>query len=414
MIEKTKKKLLSKKSIIGIIGLGYVGLPLAEAFSKKFKVIGFDINERRIKELKNGIDKNLVKKINKRFNKKLFFSQSIIDLKACDFLIITVPTPINKNKVPDLKLLNRAIHDIIKLDLKNKIIILESTIYPTLSQYYIDLISKKTKLKLNTDFIFAFSPERINPGDSLHRINNIDKIVSAPTKKSSLLIKSLYKNIIKKVHTSEKLEESEMAKIIENSQRDINIAFINEVVMICNKLNIDPSKVLKLASTKWNFLKFSPGLVGGHCIGVDPYYLTHKLKSIKYNPKVILSGRSINENYHKYIINFINSIKRIKKNSKFLILGGSYKEDCNDLRNSKSLELYDIIKSKTKAFIYDPYIKKFKNYNFIRKPIKNEYDFVLITLHHKQFYKNNKFNFMSCIKKNGLIYDIKKAKFIKK
>ena len=196
MIEKTKKKLLSKKSIIGIIGLGYVGLPLAEAFSKKFKVIGFDINERRIKELKNGIDKNLVKKINKRFNKKLFFSQSILDLKSCDFLIITVPTPINKNKVPDLKLLNRAIHDIIKLDLKNKIIILESTIYPTLSQHYIDLISKKTKLKLNTDFIFAFSPERINPGDSLHRINNIDKIVSASTKKSSLLVKSLYKNII--------------------------------------------------------------------------------------------------------------------------------------------------------------------------------------------------------------------------
>ena len=414
MIEKIKKKLLSKKSIIGIVGLGYVGLPLAESFSKKFRVIGFDINDLRIKELKKGIDKNLVKNKKKKFSKNLYFSNSLFDLKKCDFLIITVPTPVKKNKVPDLKLLNKAIYDLIGLGLKNKIIILESTIYPTLSQYYINLISKKTKLKLNTDFIFAFSPERINPGDSLNRINNIDKIVSAPTKKSSSLIKILYQNIIKKVHTSEKLEESEMAKIIENTQRDINISFINEVVMICNKLKIDSSKVLKLASTKWNFLKFTPGLVGGHCIGVDPYYLTHKLKSINYKPKVILSGRSINENYHKYVINFINSKKIIKRNSKFLILGGSYKEDCNDLRNSKSLDLYNYIKNKTKVFIYDPYIKKYQNYNFIKKPLKNEYDFVLITVHHKQFYKKNKFNFKYCIKKDGLIYDIKKAKFIKK
>ena len=414
MIEKIKKKLLSKKSIIGIVGLGYVGLPLAESFSKKFRVIGFDINDLRIKELKKGIDKNLVKNKKKKFSKNLYFSNSLFDLKKCDFLIITVPTPVKKNKVPDLKLLNKAIYDLIGLGLKNKIIILESTIYPTLSQYYINLISKKTKLKLNTDFIFAFSPERINPGDSLNRINNIDKIVSAPTKKSSSLIKILYQNIIKKVHTSEKLEESEMAKIIENTQRDINISFINEVVMICNKLKIDSSQVLKLASTKWNFLKFTPGLVGGHCIGVDPYYLTHKLKSINYKPKVILSGRSINENYHKYVINFINSKKIIKRNSKFLILGGSYKEDCNDLRNSKSLDLYNYIKNKTKVFIYDPYIKKYQNYNFIKKPLKNEYDFVLITVHHKQFYKKNKFNFKYCIKKDGLIYDIKKAKFIKK
>ena len=387
---------------------------MAESFSKKFKVIGFDINDLRIKELKKGIDKNLVKNKKKKFSKNLFFSDSFFDLKKCDFLIITVPTPVKKNKVPDLKQLNKAVHDLIGLGLKNKIIILESTIYPTLSQHYINLISKKTKLKLNTDFIFAFSPERINPGDSLKRINNIDKIVSAPTKKSSSLIKILYQNIIKKVHTSERLEESEMAKIIENTQRDINISFINEVVMICNKLKIDSSQVLKLASTKWNFLKFTPGLVGGHCIGVDPYYLTHKLKSINYNPKVILSGRSINENYHKYVINFINSKKIIKRNSKFLILGGSYKEDCNDLRNSKSLDLYNSIKNKTKVFIYDPYIKKYKNYNFIKKPLKNEYDFVLITVHHKQFYKKNNFNFKYCIKKDGLIYDIKKAKFIKK
>ena len=214
MIEKIKKKLFSKKSIIGIIGLGYVGLPLAESFSKIFKVIGFDINKSRIKDLKNGIDKNLVKNKKKKFNKKLLFTNSIIDLISCDFLIITVPTPVNKKKIPDLKLLNKAISDLIKLNLKNKVIILESTIYPTLSQYYINLISKKTKLKLNTDFIFAYSPERINPGDSLNRINNIDKIVSAPTKKSSVLIKSLYENIIKKVHTSEKLEESEMAKLL--------------------------------------------------------------------------------------------------------------------------------------------------------------------------------------------------------
>ena len=328
-------------------------------------------------------------------------------------MIITVPTPVNKNKTPDLKFLNKAINDLISLGLKEKIIILESTIYPTLSQHYIDLIIKKTNLRLNSDFIFAFSPERINPGDTLNQIHNIDKIVSTSTNKSSNLIKNLYENIIKKVHTSEKLEESEMAKIIENAQRDINIAFINEIVMICNKLKIDSSKVLKLASTKWNFLKFTPGLVGGHCIGVDPYYLTYKLNSINYKPKVILSGRSINENYHKYIINFINSVKEIKKNSKFLILGGTYKEDCNDLRNSKSLELYDFLSKKTNVFIYDPNIKNKDDYKFIKKPLKNEYDFVLVTINHKQFYKNNRFNFMSCVKKDGLIYDIKKAKFIK-
>ena len=413
MIDKLKNKLLSKKVEIGILGLGYVGLPLAESFSKKFKVVGFDINKKRINDLKKGYDENLIQKKRKYFSKNLLFTFNVEDLKKCDFLIITVPTPVKKNKIPDLSFLNKAIKDLTNINLKHKIIILESTIYPTLSQHYIDKISKKTKLIPNIDFVFAFSPERINPGDSLNQINNIDKIVSAPTKKASLVIQRLYQNIIKNVHVSTKLEESEMAKIIENTQRDINIAFINEVVMICNKLKIDADKVLKLASTKWNFLQFTPGLVGGHCIGVDPYYLTYKLKSIKYNPKVILSGRSLNENYHKYIINFLNSVKKIKKNSKFLILGGSYKEDCNDLRNSKSLELYNVLKKKTNVFIYDPNIKNKNNYRFIKKPLKHEYDFVLVTVHHKQFYKKGRFNFINCVKEGGLIYDVKKAKFIK-
>ena len=324
-----------------------------------------------------------------------------------------MPTPVKKNKVPDLTFLNKAFETLIKLDLREKVIILESTIYPTLSQHYINFISNKTKLKLNSDFIFAYSPERINPGDTLNQINNIDKIVSATSERAANLVMNLYKNIIKKVHISSKLEESEMAKIIENTQRDINIAFINEVAIICNKLNIDTSKVLELAGTKWNFLRFTPGLVG-HCIGVDPYYLTHKLKSIKYKPRVILSGRVINENYHNYLIKFINNKKTIKKSSKFLILGASYKEDCNDLRNSKSLELYNILKKKTNVFIFDPNIKDKKNYKFINKPLKNEYDFILVTIHHKQFYKNNRFNFASCAKKDGLIYDIKKSRFIKR
>ena len=412
MLNQIKKKIINKKIKIGIIGLGYVGLPLAEAFSRTFPVVGYDLNNLRIKQLRSGIDLNLIIRKKKKFNSKIFFTNHLSNLEKCEILIITVPTPVKKNKSPELSFLNTAIDNLIKLDLKNKIIILESTIFPTLSNKYIKKISKIKKLKINKDFIFAYSPERINPGDNIKKIHNIDKIVSATNKKAAYVIKDLYKNIIKRVHISEKLEESEMAKIIENSQRDINIGFINEVVMICNNLNIDADKVIELASTKWNFLKFKPGLVGGHCIGVDPYYLTHKLKKINYNPKIILSGRNINENYHKYIVIFINSKKKIKKNSKILILGASYKEDCNDLRNSKSLELSELLSKRANVSIYDPYINKIKNYNFINKPKKRYYDFMIITVHHSNFYNKKVFLYKNCIKEGGLIYDIREAKFI--
>ena len=412
MLKHLKIKIKNKKAVIGIVGLGYVGLPLAEAFSKNFNIIGFDVNNQRIKELKVGKDLNLINNKKKKFKSKLLFTNNLYDLQKCDFIIITVPTPIKINKSPDLSYLNSAIDNLVKLNLKNKIIILESTIFPTLSNLCIKKIQKKTNLKINKDFIFAYSPERINPGDSLNRINNIDKIISVSNKNFALLIKSLYKTIIKRVHTSNVLEESELAKIIENAQRDINIGFINEIVMICHKLNIDPSRVINLASTKWNFLKFRPGLVGGHCIGVDPYYLTHKLKSINYDPKIILAGRSINENYHKYLVSFLNSKKKINKNSKILIMGASYKEDCNDLRNSKSLELADVLKKKAKVSIYDPHILKKNNYNFVKKPKKNYYDFIIITIRHSIFFKNKSFLHRNSIKKSGIIHDIRNAKFI--
>tara|TARA_B100000989_G_C19518096_1_gene462727 strand:+ start:1035 stop:2273 length:1239 start_codon:yes stop_codon:yes gene_type:complete len=412
MLKHLKTKIENKKATIGIVGLGYVGLPLAEAFSKNFNITGYDLNKQRIKDLKNGKDTNLINNKTKTFNSKLIFTHNLYDLQKSDFIIITVPTPIKINKSPDLSFLNSAFDSLVKLNLKNKIIILESTIYPTLSNLCIKKIQKKTKLKVNKDFVFAYSPERINPGDSLNRINNIDKIISVSNKSFANLIKSLYKTIIKRVHTSSVLEESELAKIIENAQRDINIGFINEIVMICHKLNIDPNKVINLASTKWNFLKFRPGLVGGHCIGVDPYYLTHKLKKINYDPKIILAGRGINENYHKYLVNFLNLKKKIKKNSKILIMGASYKEDCNDLRNSKSLELASILNKKSKVSIFDPHIQYKKKYNFVKKPKRKYYDIIIITIHHTVFFKQKKFLYKNSIKKDGIIYDIRNAKFI--
>lgn len=412
MLKHLKTKITNKTAVIGIVGLGYVGLPLAEAFSKNFNIIGYDLNKQRVKDLKNGKDTNLINNKIKIFNPKLIFTNNLYDLQKSDFIIITVPTPIKKNKSPDLSFLNSAIDSLAKLNLKNKIIILESTIYPTLSSVCIKKIQKKTKLKVNKDFVFAYSPERINPGDSLNRINNIDKIISVSNKSFAYLIKSLYRTIIKRVHTSSVLEESELAKIIENAQRDINIGFINEIVMICHKLNIDPNKVINLASTKWNFLKFRPGLVGGHCIGVDPYYLTHKLKKINYDPKIILAGRDINENYHKYLVNFLNFKKKIKKNSKILIMGASYKEDCNDLRNSKSLELASILHKKSKVSIFDPHIQNKKKYNFVKKPKRNFYDIIIITIHHSVFFNQKKFLYKNSIKKDGIIYDIRNAKFI--
>ena len=415
MISSLNNKIKKKQLKIAIIGLGYVGLPIAEAFSKHFSVIGYDIDKSRISDLKNNLDNNEIrKKIKKKFSKNLTFTNKKEVIRNCDIFIITVPTPVSKKNIPDLKSLDKAINDLISFNLKGKFIVVESTVYPTLCAKYIKLIQSKKKLVIDKDFYFGFSPERINPSDNFYTIKNIDKIVSSNSNQSVNFLKKLYSKIVNKIHTSYSIEDAEMAKIIENTQRDINIAFINEISIICSKLNLNFKNVLRLASTKWNFLKFNPGLVGGHCISVDPYYLTHVLKKANYKPKVILSGRSINENYHKNLISFFEKQFKSKKIN-ILISGLTYKEDCNDIRNSKAFNLSIELKKKySKVDLYDPNIKNNKVYNqkILKKPNKNFYDLVIICVRHKLFFKKSKLVLKKFGKKNCKFYDIKLGGFL--
>ena len=417
MINNLKKKISQNKASICVIGLGYVGLPLADAFSQKFKVLGYDLSKKRINQLKKNIDINNINiHAKKIFSSNILFSYDKSELNKQDIFIITVPTPINKNNKPDLTSLDNVFSELLKLDLEKKCIIIESTVYPSLCSKYISIIENKKNFILNKDFIFGFSPERINPGDDKKNIYNISKIISGSSVQATELINSLYKKIIKKTHKTNVIEEAEMAKIIENTQRDINIAFINEISIICDKLNLNFTNVINLASTKWNFLKFHPGLVGGHCISVDPYYLTHKLNLLNYKPKVILSGRELNENYSNFIYKRLNKFKFGKTKNKVLIMGLSYKENCNDTRNSKSLDLAKIfLKNKYFVDLYDPHVKKVhdKNFKLIKKPKKNFYDLIIICVRHKLFFKNSIFSMKHAGNKNARIYDVKSAGFIK-
>jgi len=300
---------------IAILGLGYVGLPLALAFGKKFNTIGFDINKNRVKELNNKIDSNLLSK-KKTFNKakKLFFSSNQKDLKNFNIFIITVPTPVKKNKTPDLSYLYSASRIVARSLKKNNLVIYESTVYPGLTEEEcVPILEKYSNLKFNKDFFIGYSPKRISPGDNKDLANS-NKVVSGSNAKITRFVYDLYKKIIKaKVYAATSIKVAEASKVIENAQRDINISFMNEISLICSRLGINTSEVLKAANTKWNFLNFKPGLVGGHCISVDPYYLTYKAKKLKYSPKVILSGRSINDRMGYYIANIL--LKKIKKNN---------------------------------------------------------------------------------------------------
>ena len=382
---------------IAIIGLGYVGLPLAIEFAGKYNVIGYDYNKNRIKDLNQNYDKNndvLTSKILKA--KKLIFTNDINFLKNCNVYIITVPTPIFRNKKPNLNLIKKACKTISKFIKKNDVIILESTVYPGVTEEVIaPFIEKNSDLKFNKDFFLGYSPERINPNDKKNNLTNIIKITSGSNRSTAHFVDNLYKSIIK-VGTKKvsSIRIAEAAKVIENTQRDINIAFMNELVLIFNKLNLNTSDVLNAASTKWNFLNFTPGLVGGHCIGVDPYYLSYKSKIHGYSPTIINAGRKINDNFPKYIANkAINEMKKVKPNSsfKFLIMGISFKENCNDFRNSKSIELFKILKKRgIKTDCFDPLVnsKELKlsmGINLIPKLKKNYYDCIIISVKHKKF-----------------------------
>ena len=406
-----------KKLNIGIIGMGYVGLPLAIEFSKKLKVIGFDINDDRIDQLTKNIDvTNEVSK--KEFSnlKNISFTQNIDDLNECKIFIITVPTPIDSKNKPNLNPLIRATKLVSSILKKNDIVIYESTVFPGATEEICGpILEKSTGLKINRNLFLGYSPERINPGDKKKRIKDIVKITSGSNPKISKIITKLYSLIIKAgIHEADSIKIAEAAKIIENTQRDLNIAFINELSLIFKKMNISTEKVVKAAETKWNFISFRPGLVGGHCIGVDPYYLTYKSKQIGHNPKLILSGRSLNDQMplylYKDIVRIIN-LKKIKK-PKILIMGLTFKENCPDTRNSKILNLYSYFnKNNFSVRSYDPYYKLWskefiKKYNVISK-IKNEkFDVIILAVKHKEFIdKKNKIS--NDCSKIGFIYDVK-------
>ena len=337
---------------ISIIGLGYVGLPLAVEFSKIFQVIGYDIDESRVKELKKFIDRtNEVSSLDlKSQSKKIIFTNQIESIQNSDFIIVTVPTPINQYKQPNLNPLINATKDLSKFVRKNTIIIYESTVFPGCTEEVcVPIIEDITGLTYNEDFFCGYSPERINPGDKINTLTKIKKITSGSNEETSEHVDNLYNKIIKAgTYKAPSIKVAEAAKAIENAQRDLNISFVNELAIIFDRMNIDTDDVLKAAGTKWNFLNFKPGLVGGHCISVDPYYLTSKSESLGYYPEVILSGRRVNDNLPKFISS--KSIKLLIKNGidlnncKALILGITFKENCPDIRNSKVFDLISILK----------------------------------------------------------------------
>ncbi len=353
-----------KKNLkLAIIGLGYVGLPLALEFGKKKITIGYDIDKKRVKSLISGIDKNLEFDKNKLSSSKfLSYTNDIKDIKSSNCFIITVPTPVDDFKKPDLKPLFDATKMVAKIIKKKDLIIYESTVYPgCIEEECVPLLEKYSGLMFNKDFFCGYSPERINPGDKKHTLPNIKKITSGSTEKIARLVDQLYNDIINAgTHKAPSIKVAEAAKVIENTQRDLNIALINELAIIFNKLNIDTHAVLEAALSKWNFLDFKPGLVGGHCIGVDPYYLTHKAKTIGYKPNIILAGREINDNMGNYVASrFVEEMekKKIKiKNSKILIMGLTFKENCADIRNSGIKSVIEKLKKKgCKLDLHDPW-----------------------------------------------------------
>ena len=346
--------MISKKKIkIGIIGLGYVGTPLALSFGKYFHVVGYDSNRGRIKDLKN--KKDLTKETNLKdfiLAKKIIFTNNDKDLKDCNIFIVTVPTPVNKNKKPDLSYISEASKLVGSYLKKDDIVVYESTGFPGMTEEVcVPILEKKSLLTYKKNFNCGYSPERINPGDKKHELRNITKIVSASDKKTLDILKFIYKKIIKaRVISASSIIVAEAAKVIENTQRDLNIALANELSIICSKLKIDTKEVINAASTKWNFHKYFPGLVGGHCIGVDPYYLTYKSKLLGYDPKIILAGRKLNDSMANYLFLKLKGLLKLKKlnkkNLKILVLGITFKENCPNIRNSQSLKLTKLIKKK--------------------------------------------------------------------
>lgn len=414
------KKYINKDINLAVIGLGYVGLPLAVEFSKFRPVVGFDIKKDRIKQLRSGVDHTLeVANEELRAAKNLTFTDNLKELKECNCFIITVPTPVTIHKQPDLTPLIKASESIASILKNGDIVIYESTVYPgATEEVCVPILESGSKLIFNVNFFVGYSPERVNPGDRNHRIANIKKITSGSTKKIAKVVDDLYTEIILAgTHKAESIKVAEAAKVIENTQRDINIALINELAMIFNRMNIDTEAVLEAAGTKWNFLPFRPGLVGGHCIGVDPYYLTYKAEMLNYRPEIILAGRRLNDNMGIYVANqlikaMINRKNKIK-NSRVLIMGLTFKENCPDLRNSRVIDIINELKTfDCSVDVYDP-MASLEEANteyglrLISKPKSNYYDAIVLAVSHAKFKDMGIKKIKSFGKKNYVIYDLK-------
>ena len=402
-----------KEKKIAILGLGYVGLPLALQLSLSYNVIGYDVDNIRIKELRKGIDKTLEVSeslLKKQQKSTLFFTSCSKDILNCNFYIATVPTPIDVRKKPDFSALKKVCETIGKLLVYGDTVVFESTVYPGATEEICGPILEKfsKNLKSGRDFFLGYSPERVNPGDKVHTIDKINKVVSGQTQKVEKDLLEIYSNLTSgEVYLAKSIKVAEASKVIENSQRDINIAFINEVAKICTKINISSHDVLEASLTKWNFLNFEPGLVGGHCIGVDPYYLAEKAKSLDIRPEVILSGRNTNDKMVEFVGKEI--VKKLPSSSSCLFLGVTFKENVPDLRNSKSLELINYLKKKNlKITFYDPFINELKGSKGLKKnQIKKKFDGIILSVPHKKILLNFKRNFLPLLKKEGFFFDIK-------
>lgn len=406
----------SRMQKLAIIGMGYVGLPLAVEFGKMLDVVGFDINKHRLDELAKGHDRtNEVSSEELKSATKLKFSANLGDLKDATCFIVTVPTPVDEFKKPDLRPLESASETVGKVLKKNDVVIYESTVYPGCTEEVcVPVLEKCSGLKFNVDFFCGYSPERINPGDKQHRVTNIKKVTSGSTPAIADKVDELYRKIITAgTHKASSIKVAEAAKVIENSQRDLNIAFVNELALIFDKIGIDTHEVLEAAGTKWNFLNFKPGLVGGHCIGVDPYYLTYKAEGVGYRPEVILSGRRINDNMPRYVASTVIKLMAqhelpINK-ANILVLGITFKENCPDIRNSKVVDVITELQSYgTNVDVYDPFaevdeVKEEYDLTLIRK-LEKKYDAIILAVNHNEF---KKIDWPSIRHEKTVVYDVK-------
>jgi UDP-N-acetyl-D-glucosamine/UDP-N-acetyl-D-galactosamine dehydrogenase len=409
-----------KNKKIALIGLGYVGLPLAVEFGKKRVVVGFDINQSRIKDLKNGVDLTLETTTEElKEAAHLGYTTNLDDVKDCEIFIITVPTPIDKHKRPDLTPLEKSSEAVGSILKKGDIVIYESTVYPgATEEVCVPILEQQSGLKFNKDFYCGYSPERINPGDKKHRLTTIKKVTAGSTLEIATEVDELYQEIITAgTHKASSIKVAEAAKVIENTQRDVNIALINELALIFNKLGIDTESVLEAAGTKWNFLPFRPGLVGGHCIGVDPYYLTHKALEVGYNPEMILAGRRLNDSMGSYVADQVSKLMTKKRihvvDANVLIMGLTFKENCPDLRNTRVVDLVKEFEGfNCNVDVYDPWVDKDEavhEYDIkpIDQPVEGKYDAILLAVAHDEFKELSLEQIKAFGKGSHVLYDIK-------